>query len=255
MKRFNSIAIGFFVIILALNCVGQDSPQFFQSDQTENSFCTEDAKSRMDAFMIELQQRPGAIGYVIANADRSIPGRFQKYFKNFQWHIGYRRFDTDRIKFYRAPDGGSMRFDYWISIDGISKPELPPPYRSAAIVEPTLYDSSAIISITKDGVEFGFGFETVEPCDWGLNLFDFAMVLNSDPNLQAYLIASAANRTRANFVRRALRLTSTTLSLEHGIPARRIETIFAGIRKGDEMQLWLVPKGNKPPSFRGNSLP
>ncbi len=255
MKHFDSLAGVFFVLIFALSSDGQDATRLFQSDQTENSFCSENVRTRMDTFMVELQQQPGSIGYVIANADRSIPGRFQKYFSNFQWHVGYRRFDTDRIKFFRAPDGESMRFDYWISVDGLSKPELPPPYRSVAIAEPTLYDSSSIISITKDGVEFGYGFETTGPCDWGLNLFDFAMVLNSDPNLEAYLIASAANRSRANFVRRALNLTSTTLSREHGIPSRKIKTKFAGIRENDEMQLWLVPTGSPEPTLRPGTLP
>lgn len=205
--------------------------------------------------MVELQQRPGSVGYVIASADRSIPGRFLKYFTNFQLHVGFRRFDTGRVKFYRAPDGDSMRFDYWISVDGVTTPELPPHYRSAKIVEPTLFDSSEIIKITKGVVEFGYGFETAEPCDWGLRLNDFAMAVNADPNLQAYLVASAGKRNRVGFVRRALQITSRTLSREHGITASRIKTSFAGVLQDDEMQLWLVPKGSPAPTFRPATSP
>lgn len=252
-SRFSAFVV--LLLALAVNVAGQNTSNLFLSDQTENSFCTEDVRLRIDTLLVELQQRPGSVGYVIASADRSIPGRFLKYFKNFQWHVGYRRFDTDRVKFYRAPDGGSMRFDYWISVDGVTKPELPQPFRSAAVLEPTLFDSSSIIKITKGVVEFGYGFETVEPCDWGLRLNDFAMAVNSDPNLQAYLIASAGKRNRVGFVRRALQLTSTTLSREHGIPASKIKTRYAGIRTDDEMQLWLVPKGSPEPTFRPGTSP
>ncbi len=247
--------VAFCFVISANDSFAQDQKQLFQPDLTENSLCTEDSRFRMDSFMVELQQTPGSIGYVIANADRSMLGRFLKYFSTFQKHVVFRRFDPNRIKIFRAPDAGTMRFDYWISVDGVSKPELPPPYRTTAIAEPTLFDSSSIISITKEGVEFGYGFDTTEPCDWGLNLYDFAIALNSDPNLQAYLIASVANRNRASIVRRALQLTSTKLSREHGIPARKIKTRFAGLREADEMQLWLVPIGSPAPTFRAGTLP
>lgn len=254
MHLVSSIIALFILVACPLVSFGQGLDKVFLFDQTENSFCTEDVRTRMDTFMFELQRRPGAIGYVIANADRSLPGRFQKYFRTFQTHVVFRRFDPDRIKLFRAPDGGSMRFDYWISVDGISKPELPPLYRSAAIVEPTLYDSSLIISITKDGVEFGYGFETPEPCDWGLNLFDFAMVLNSDPNLHAYLIASAEDRSKAALAKRALSLTAQDLARKHGIPTRRISTKYAGIKGHSAMQLWLVPNDSKDPEFRDGTL-
>ncbi len=252
-SRFSALL--FLLLALAFNAAAQDPSKLFLSDQTANSFCTEDVRLRIDTLLLELQQRPGSVGYVIASADRSIPGRFQKYFNTFRSHVIYRKFDPARVKFYRAPDGDSMRFDHWISVDGVTTPELPPPYRSAAIVEPTLFDASAIISITKDGVEFGYGFETGEPCDWGLRLNDFAMAVNADPSLQAYLIASAGKRNRVGFVRRALQITSTTLSREHGIPASKIKTRFAGVLQDDEMQLWLVPKGSPEPAFRPGTSP
>lgn len=252
-SRFSAFVV--LLLALTLNVAGQNTSNLFLSDQTENSFCTEDVRLRIDTLLVELQQRPGSVGYVIGNADRSIPGRFLKYFNNLQSHVIYRKFDPARVKFYRAPDGESMRFDHWISVDGLTKPELPPAYRPAKIVEQTLFDSSAIISITKKGVEFGYGFETVEPCDWGLRLNDFAMAVNADPNLQACLIASAGKRNRVGLVRRALQLTSTTLSREHGIPASKIKIRYAGIQRDDEMQLWLVPMGSPEPKFRPGTSP
>lgn len=255
MMRSRFSALVFLLAGLAVNSASQEPSKLFLSDQTENSFCTEDVRLRIDTLLVELQQRPGSVGYVIGSADRSIPGRFLKYFNNLQSHVIYRKFDPARVKFYRAPDGGSMRFDHWISVDGVTMPELPPAYRVAKIVEPTLFDSSAIIAITKEGVEFGYGFETVEPCDWGLRLRDFAMAVNADPNLQAYLIASAGKQSRDRFVRRALQLTSTTLSREHGVPASKIKTRYAGIRSDDEMQLWLVPIGSPEPKFLPGTSP
>ncbi len=79
-SRFSAFVV--LLLALALNVAGQDSSKLFLSDQTENSFCTEDVRLRIDTLLIELQQRPGSVGYVIASADRSIPGRFLKYFND-----------------------------------------------------------------------------------------------------------------------------------------------------------------------------
>ena len=239
-------------LLLLVHAPAQETQNAVLVDRTENSFCTEDVRARLDTFLIELQQRPGAIGYVIGTADSSIPGRFSKYFKTIQSQIRFRRFDPSRINLYRAPDGKSMRFDYWISQDGVSKPELPVGYRLSAITEPTLYDSSLITSVSSDGVQFGF--ERDEPCDWGLHLTDFAMILNSDRNLQAYLIASAESRSKINFARWALSLTVKALTQKHGISTRRIKTKFVGVHERNEMQLWLVPQGSTGPELREGML-
>ena len=202
--------------------------------------------------MLELQQRPGSIGYIVGSADSTIPGRFYKYFKAFQQHVVFRQFDTNRIKFYRAPDGSSMQLDYWISADGITQPELPEAYRRSAITDATLYDSSSITSVSVEGVEFGF--ESEEPCDWGLDLRHFAMTVNANPKLEAYLMASAGSRSTVNFARRALRLTVRELSEDHGLSARRVKTKFVGVRERTEMQLWIVPMGSPVPEFREGTL-
>ena len=242
------IAIAIWALVAGAPVFAQIEGPLILADQTENLYCTEDVRLKMDSFMFEVQQRPGAEGYIVGSADSSIPGRFQKYFKTMQWHVGYRQFDTSRIKFYRAQDGGSMRFDYWISTDGLSQPELPEAYQRSAITGATLYDSSLISSFFRDGVEFGHA------CDWGFDLRHFAMTVNADASLEAYLMASAGSRTTVDFARRALSLTARELSIDHGLSARRIKTKFIGVRERTEMQIWIVPQGSPEPKFRQGML-
>jgi hypothetical protein len=246
LVRYISIHIA--IAVFSTLAIAQTEGPLILSDQSENLFCTEDVRLKMDSFMLEVQQRPGSIGYIVGSANSSVPGRFNKYFKAFQQHVVIRQFDTSRMKFYRAQDGGSMRFDYWISADGITRPELPEAYRRSAITGATLYDSSLISSFFRDGVEFGHA------CDWGLDLRHFAMTVNADPNLEAYLIATAGSRSNVNLARQALSLTARELSKDHGLSARRIKTRFVGVRERTEMQLWIAPKGSPVPEFREGML-
>ena len=252
MQLVRYISIHIAIALFSALAIAQNDNPLILSDQSENTFCSDDVRARWDSFMLEVQQRPGSIGYIVGSANSSLPGRFYKYFKAFQQHIVFRQFDPSRIKFHRAQDGGSMRFDYWISADGITQPELPEAYRRSAITDATLYDSSSITSISAEGVEFGF--ESEEPCDWGLDLRHFAMTVNVDPNLEAYLMASAGSRSNISFARRALQLTARELSKDHGLSARRVKTKFVGVRERTEMHLWIVPMGSPVPEFREGTL-
>jgi hypothetical protein len=245
-----------FVVTLLLLAFGrvataQETPKAVLADEFANLFCSEDNRSRMDNFLALLSQKTDSIGYVLGSADKSIPGRFSTYFTTFQNHVVNRKFDSNRVKFFRVPDSNAMHFQFWIVPKGATPPEFPASFVSSKLESATLFDSSEIYRLENGSVNFGDdGGDAVEPCDWGLDLNRFAMWLNADTNLSGYLIASSKNSLDAAKAKIALRLTEKTLVKEHGVAPRRLKTMYVGLRKGTEMQLWLVPKNGSVPELR-----
>lgn len=249
LPRIYLIAI--LLLSFGVGANSQKPPKAVLVDEFANILCSEDNRTKIDSFFAEISQTPKSIGYVIGSADASIPGRFNKYFKSFQSHVLFRRFDPKRIQFFRGPDMDSMLFRFWIVREGSQPPDLPPTYLAPKIEQPTLFDSSEIFLIKNDQVNFGDdGGDALEPCDWGLDLNQFAMSLNADSNLTGYLMASSKNNRDKAKAMTALQLTTMNMSKMYGVASHRLKTIYVGSRKETEMQLWLVPKGSSLPKFR-----
>ena len=117
-----------------------------------------------------------------------------------------------------------------------------------------MFDASEISSVKKGVVEFG-GDLGNEPCDFGLDLNQFAMNLGANPDLDGYLVASSNSRRDSVRTKTALILTAAELKKQHRVPAHRIKTLYVGNRKARVMQLWLVPNRAQAPTFRENSVP
>lgn len=254
MKNPTIFLIAIIVFALSVNAVGQGPPKAVLSDEFSDALCSDDLRARIDNFLLELSNNTQARGYIVGRADGSIPGRFQKYFRVFQTHMRFRKFDEKRVSFHRGPDGSTARFELWVIPEGSNIPDVLTPFKPSLITKTTLFDSSAIASIKKGEVEFGEGSWSSEPCDFGLVLNHFAATVNEDNNLLAYLVASSKSRRDAARTNTVLRLTARMLSKTHGIPANRVRTINAGRRVRSEMQLWLVPKGSHPPKFRKDAF-
>lgn len=240
---------GSFLIVFAFICAGQEPPKATLVDEFSNLFCSDDLRGRIDGFFADLSEKPESTGYTVASADRAMVGRFYKYFRIFHNHARFRNFDPDRIKFSRGPDSDSLHIRFWLVPKGAQPPSVTVEYRRKPIDSAVLFDASEISSVNNGIVEFG-GDLGGEPCDFGLDLNQFAIHLGANPNVKAYLVASASGRRNTSKTKLALRLTARELSKKHGVPARRIKTVFVGNRKNAEMQLWLVPKDNTLPTFR-----
>ncbi len=218
------------------------------------TLCSDDLRVRLDNFLVAIYERPESVGYVVGNAEATTPGRLHKYFRVFQNHVQFRRFDVNRLRYFRGTNAESMRFQLWLVPKEARPPEIPLSFPRETFENSVMFDASEL-SFTKKGVvEFG-GEWGNEPCDFGLDLNQFAIVLGANPNLKGYLIASSISRgDRAN-AKKALDLTKSDLVRNYRVPASSIKTIFAGNRKSRVMQLWLVPNGSQTPSFRENSVP
>lgn len=238
----------FVCFVLASNAVGQGEPKAVLHDEFSNAFCSDALKARLDNFLAAISNEPDSVGYLVTNADSTMPGRSHKYLRMFQNYARVRQFDPERLRSFRGPDKDSLWVQLWVVPKDAAPPEVELRFQQKPIIDPVLYDASEITSVKNGEVEFG-GDLGGEPCDFGLELNMFAMYLGGNPDLEAYLVASSASRRERSKTQSALRLTAANLAKEHGLLRSRIKTLFVGDKENSEMQLWLVPKGMKPPEF------
>jgi len=246
--------IAILVLAFCLGANSQEPPKAVLVDEFANLFCSDELRARLDNFFSTISEAPGSVGYIVANADTSMPGRFHKYFRMFQNHVRFRRFFPDRVSYFRGPDKDALHFQFWLVPKGAPQPDIPLEFRQEQVGRLVLFDASEISSVKKGVVEFGGDFGN-EPCDFGLDLNQFAINLGANPSLNGYLVASSNGRRDSVRTKMALNLTAAELIKQHRVPAHRIKTLYVGDRKSQVMQLWLVPKGALPPSFRENSVP
>lgn len=240
------------LLIFGFGARGQEPSKAVLVDEFANMFCSDELRARLDTFFATIQEKPGSVGYVVARADAAMPGRFLKYFRTFQNHRQFRRFDPERVRYYRGPNTDSLHVQFWLVPKGAQPPEVPLEFRQEPIHSSVMFDASEISSVKKGVVEFGGGNE---PCDFGLNLDQFAIDLGANPGLNGYLVASSYGRRDSSRTKKALKITAGQLIKQHRVPASSIKILYVGGRRSRVMQLWLVPKGSQPPLFRENSIP
>lgn len=248
--------IALLIFLLVAFCAAAKSQQLkaVLVDEFANLFCSEDLRARLDMFLATISEKPDSVGYVVANADASMPGRLHKYFRMFLNHVRFRSFNADKIRFYRGPDTTDLHVQLWLIPKGARPPNVPLEFRQGPIDTAVLFDASEISLVKKGVVEFG-GDMGGEPCDFGLDLNQFAISLGANPRLIGYLVASSNGLRDSDRAKLALSVTAIQLIKRHGVSAHRVKTLYAGDRKSRVMQLWLVPPGSSPPVFRENSVP
>ncbi len=227
----------------------QELPKAVLVDEFNNLFCSDDLKARLDNFFSKIAKQPESVGYIVGNADASMPGRFHKYLRVFQSYVSFRGFYQDRLGYFRGPDGDGLKFQFWLVPKSAVRPSVSTEFRQQRMEKATLFDASEISSIKNGSVEFGGDWGN-EPCDFGLNFYQFAIELGANRNLLGYLVASSSGKRNRTRTRTALQQTAAELIKRHRIPARRLKTLFVGDHDNSEMQLWLVPKGTGLPRFQ-----
>lgn len=159
-------------------------------------------------------------------------------------HILFRQQDPDRFRISVVHTStASIRF--WI----VSKGETVPSMgigEKATYLPVTLFDSSEILKVSGREVEFGQG--SVEPCDFGLDLAQFADSVRSEDESVVYLLATSSRRISQAKARTALRLTAAELSKKHGVPADRIKTAYVGAKKKRKCNCGSSPKAVRLPN-------
>lgn len=220
-------------------------------DEFSPSTCSDDLRARFDNFFVLLTESPGRKGYVSIWPGYDLPGRALKIRRMLSNHIRFRGFDPDRIHIAREqPSLPSVTF--WLVPKGVNMASVGVPKKVTYLPE-TLFDSSGIFKVNSREVEFGG--KSVEPCDFGLDLVEFAEIVKSEEESVVHLLATSSKRISRTKALTALKLTAEELSKKHGLAPGRIKTAYVGVRKGAEMQLWIVSNSRPAPKFREGTLP
>jgi hypothetical protein len=252
MKFINNLASVTLLVLFAVQLVfSQEAPKAILIDEF-GKICSEDFMARYDNFLIQLQNAPTAKGYFIFYGDRNVEGRNVNYINAFRaWYPAIHRFDASKLIVLRGDDRDEMHVQLWVVPAGAEPPKPDKDYVRATIVETVLYD--------RNWADFYNGIEGKGPleiysngffdlgCEFAPNVGGFAKTLFENTELIGYLI------TYTKFGRGVMRGTQVgqfainALVKNYKVPRKRLKLIYGGNRKEPEIELWLVPKDQKPP--------
>jgi hypothetical protein len=209
--------------------------------------CSEDFMARYDNFMINLQNDPTAIGYIIFNGDRKVEGRNLNYIDALTAGYPKGRFDTSRIKFVRAENLDHPQVKFWIVPLG-ALPPISKEFSPQGFDNTTLYDRNwADFNRNYGPLEIYFNGFAELGCEFAPNVKGFAKTLLDNPELTGYLITYTKFGRGAKRGTRVGQFAVNDLVKNYKVARKRLKLIYGGNRKEPEIELWLVPKGGTPP--------
>lgn len=224
-----------------------------------------DMAARLDNFAIELQEKPEARGFLIVyRSHRDLPGLSSRHVNWMRGHLIYSRgIKADRIV---AVDGGAalcLSHELWIAPPGTApKPREGAYPRGFEDTDVARKYDEYYYTIPEDMlVSFSTEYEN--------GLEGYAQALRKEPRSLAYIIVYEqswiqewahidAERGTSRGGRRLridppgtgwkeLRGKKSELSSKHGISPARVRLINGGYRRSRAVELWVVPRGARPP--------
>lgn len=229
-------------------CFSQEPPKAELIDEF-GKICSEDLMSRYDGFLIKLQSKPMAMGYIVLYGDRSVEGRnlnFINYLTGFYPTV--RRFDKTRLSLIRGENQSQMKIQFWLVPAGANPPKPEKEFAQEKITSTTLFDKNwadfhrwyGELEIYSNGfLELG--------CEFSPNVSAFAETLLSNPELTGYLIVYTKFGKGIKRGNQIANFAVKNLTKNFKVPRNRLKTIYGGNRREPEIELWFVPKGDKSP--------
>lgn len=201
--------------------------------------------ARLDSFAIDLQNDPGATGYVVAYvAPHKSPGWS---LRRAQWARGYlvngRSLEGGRVQVFNGGYRDEPLYQLWIVAAGAKLP-LPPFDLAAALAREKgayLFDRYVYddINPNETGIEHGY----IGYLDEKGYYAPFAEALGQDPAARGCIIAYATRRQRRGSDRRLAARVKLELLKNHAVGADRVVTLGGGLRRERLVELWIVPPG------------
>lgn len=227
----------------------QEPPKAVLIDEF-GKLCSEDFMARADQFYIHLQNDPNAIGYIVFRGDRKFEGRNIYWVSAMTvWYPQTMRRDLSKFVLVRGENQDDMKVQFWLVPAGATPPKPDKEFKPSKITETTHFDRNwADFYWDESGRAqiYSIGFFDLG-CEFPPNVGQFARVLLSDKSLTGYvMVYTAPNRgtKRGNMVGR---FAVNDLVKTHKVPRNRVKMIYGGSRGKPEIELWFVPKGQKPP--------
>lgn len=122
MRSSKTILTFLIVFAVAQFCLAQEKPQPVLSDKWVKVYC-EDNLNHLDFFFMELQNHPGASGYIIIYyGDDSFAERFENE-NQIMGHAEFRKFDIGRLKIVSVNRGDkNAEIEFWRIPQGADLP-------------------------------------------------------------------------------------------------------------------------------------
>jgi hypothetical protein len=220
-----------------------------------------DMMARLDSAVIELQNNPTSLMTVISYRDAATPiGKTIRTFKFMKHYLTVSRgIDSSRVKFI---DGGETEagfiFQIWNIPAGAKEPEL------LKLISDSINNTK--IAREFDDDYYGFGESESEYAD-GDTFTEFADVIKREPDSTAYVIlyptyykyndsdVNSAGETDSLRKINRVKVDITRRLRKVGVPLSKIKIVNGGYRDFRQVELWILPKGVKPPVATPNAFP
>ena len=189
----------------------------------------EDGLTRLDAFLLELNNDPGAAGMIVLYTDLAAQGAARVRQLQLFRYARFRGFDLSRLTFVRGVPRESGTTQFWIVPIGADRPSI----ETAPLIQETRpklpYMHSADHS---DGMP--------ECNEYDYDLGDYARILNMEPKARARVIISESSKAKFNS---KLKEVITQLAA-NGVTRDRIIGVYKYVRPSrllESTELWVIP--------------
>lgn len=248
--KFIKIPLGLIILFTSFQfCLGQVEPKSILFGELFDQICSEILAYKLDYFLVELHKNPDAKGYVVFNGKTAQEGKNLLYLEEPLKYIRFRGFDINRIVTVRGENKDKMTMQFWIVPNGAKTPTVEKNLIKEKIDSTTRFDvawadwhkwnNSEWTIYSHSFVEWG--------CEMDLNMKAFAETLRSQSNLTGYLIVYPKFGKGKNQAKKVTDFAVKELTQQHKISKERLKIIYGGNRNEPQLELWLVPNGNKPP--------
>lgn len=248
MKLQKSLFIWVVLIFSFQTHFGQEIPKAALFDEFRG-ICSEEFMARYDGYIVSLYKDPNSMGYILFYGDESAEGTNLNYINAVKNYTNLRRYDSARIVVIRGANQAETKIQFWLVPAGANPPNPEIKFATKEISTTTRFDKNwADFYKDFDGktVIYSDGFYDLG-CGFAPNLNAFSETLLSNPNLTGYLVLYTEFGKGAKRAKQVAAVAITDLVKNHKIPRSRLKTIYGGNREEPEIELWFVPKGEKPP--------
>jgi len=240
------------ILLIFLSCrdhlVGQEQSRAILIDEI-GLVCSELLAAKYDMFIGQVAQNPTARGYMLFYGDDELEGRNLNYISYLSAiYPSWKRLDDDHYLFVRGGDLGKMKVQFWIVPINAEPPTPNIKYKPTKITKTILFDKGWADFTTAHGAldiyENGF---LEWGCDFSPNIYAFSQYLRADSGLTGYLIIYTKFGKGSRHGRRVSNFATNDLVRNYHVARSQLKAIYGGNRKAPEIELWLVPKGDRFP--------
>lgn len=248
-----------------------NAPAARQFDEFGDVYPT-DMAARLDNFAIELQNEPGARGFLIVyRSHRDLPGLSRRH---VDWMSSYlihtRGVSADRIAWVDGGEASCLSHELWIVPVGAT------PIRRRDAYSKGLDDTAAARKFDEYYWDAPHALPDAFSSDYADSLEGYAEALRKEPRSLAYIIAYAEYRVvrtedvdergRKQISRdvwadppgtaaQELKSRRDVLVKSRGISPSRVKVLNGGYRRWRHIELWIVPPGEHAPIPTPNAFP